>query len=205
MAGLAKYAKQNPLAGDRVPELESIRQWRQRWKAEIERRLGVRGDGSVIEPSGLIEWMRQHEARPTPYHSLVRLPSGEQKWRMTFLMRPSEELDVLIPGRLEGHVGDRAWRMVLESWDAMREISDRFGRALFRARLAPFRFPSDSVDRAVDAALAGAHVQVSTTANRVGAALLVDGFVMGVEQLLPRPFVSASDVPEVSSVVDVRA
>lgn len=174
-----------------LPEVESLRQWRQRWHEEIQRRrlASLMEDAQPRTLTEWFEWASKSEDPPTDFHQLTwsqfpeirwdpetasYRPVRNRVWRMP-LMTPSEDLTWLVPGRLESRVSDAAHALI-ERQRAAEDAKalDVWGRALFRANLLGFKFTAVDVERALVAAVAGAHVQVDQLPYGA-VALLVDG------------------------------
>lgn len=176
-----------------APEVQSLRQHRQWWAAEIERRDALDVADTVrMSATSLTEWydeMRDIERavdgpRRTVFHRRVRIRQADGTvrgaWRMPY-MRPSGDLLVLWPGRLESRVSEAAF--ALAQRHAAIQAESTWGRALFRARLLGYGFPAEVVGKALALASTGVHVEVDTKAYDMagrsfpGRTLLVDGEV----------------------------
>lgn len=187
----ATKANQRVRVAGHLPEVESLRQWRQRWNEEIARRrvASLMEDAQPQTLTEWFEWTGKNEDPPTDFHQLTwsqfpeirwdeetasYRPVRNRVWRMP-LMTPSHDLTWLVPGRLEARVSDAAHALI-ERQRAAEDAKtlDVWGRALFRANLLGFRFAPADVERALIVAVAGAHVQVDQLPQGA-VALLVDG------------------------------
>jgi hypothetical protein len=173
------------LPGPAVGYAQSLRQCRQAWGVEIERRRRVDTTAVVsLETLSLRDLYHvtsgysEAGERPSWRHYLTE-KAGGLRWQGP-LMAPTDDLTRLEPGRLEQSRSDLAWSLVGAAEEA--EHLEQFGRVSFRLQLMHFGFDDELIEQAFEASNRGSTVQVSRSIERMGSALLIDGVEVGTDR-----------------------